>query len=136
MDPGSQASFITEECFNKLRMKRRRRITHFAGIEAVADASNGVASIWLTPRDQDSQAAVKIEVHILHAISTDVPAEPVPITVDEQTYYHPLADPHFSRPGPIDVLIGADSIYQFMPNGGPPGSSLRAVFTTFGWVIF
>lgn len=120
IDPGSQASFITEACFNRLRLKRRRRFIQIAGIGAVPGTTNGVASVSMCPRNGPHLKPVTVDVHILQHISTELPAEPVSLSIAEQTYYHPLADPQFSHPGQIDVLLGADSLHLFMPNPGPP----------------
>lgn len=95
----------------------------------------GTSSVTIAPRPNHS-VAVNTELHIIETISSPLPHYPVPIPPDMLRNIQPLADPQFNVPGPIDILLGADSIHHFLPEDRTLCPSLRAVPTKLGWVIF
>ena len=78
----------------------------------------------------------KVKAAVLPKITTKLPALPVSF---DRNWRHlsglRLANPEFSEPRNIDVLLGVDMFSQVVRQGrrqGPPGSPV-AVNTCFGW---
>lgn len=102
---------------------------------------------YLHPRSNDAYHALYDRawfriaiwgIYILRSITSTTPA--TSIDADCWKHLHPLqlADPGFAKPGPIDLLIGADIWGNIIRDGISTGQRNEpcAICTHLGWVVF
>ncbi|XP_036322041.1 uncharacterized protein LOC118736039 [Rhagoletis pomonella] len=137
LDNGSHASFITESCIQRLHLPRSSSSICVTGIGSIkGGCTKGEVKVCVAPRSLVSN--FQISTLILSKITNDLPTTAVPSSLWPNTCDLPLADPNFSKPGPIDVLIGMDEMDKFLLEGlrmGKNGTPM-AQNTAFGWVLF
>ena len=137
LDPGSQATFMSQACVKRLRVKLSPtylQVTGVNGGESFVTHSCATINIGSRLDDEFSASAV---VYVLPHVSTLMPT--VPLNTSKFSSFDKLepADSNFHTPGDIDILIGADLFYDFLREGfirtqlgGPIAQN-----TVFGWVI-
>jgi len=79
----------------------------------------------------------KFDAWVFPSITSDMPRHPLPYEVADKYKHLALADPSFSHPGVIDILLGADLFSQIL-NGKrvSDGDGYPAAFgTVFGWMV-
>jgi hypothetical protein len=138
IDPGSEVTLIAEQLVNKLHLQRRLSTIPILGVGSVSSGrTTGIVSCQLKPTH--SEAQVHVDAHVLPQLTAQIPSVAVP----KQQWKHlknlDLADPDFNHPGPIDLLIGADSCAAVISSpgvliGGP--SEPVGLHTVFGCVLF
>lgn len=137
IDPGSEATFITESAVQKLRLQKKKSI---ASIVSLGQAKTGVSrnqvSITMFATN-NSKFNLTINALVYSNITSILPAE----TLDTKDWQHlqnlRLADPFFNIPGKIDLLLGADAYAVIILPGlkkGPTGSPV-AQNSELGWII-
>ncbi|XP_036347099.1 uncharacterized protein LOC118756443 [Rhagoletis pomonella] len=136
-DNGSHASFVTEACIQRLRLQRKPSAAHVTGIGSTDGGKvKGETILSLAPRSLDQHFT--INSLILSKITNDLPSVCVQMSSWPHLRNLALADQHYAKPGPIDVLIGMDEMDKFLLTGlckGPPDTPM-AQNTVFGWVLF
>ena len=105
-------------------------ISHSSPIRAIA-------SLDISPT-HDTTRKLGLSAVIVPKVMCDLPLHPIQgdIQWKHLNGLH-LADPHFSRPGKIDLLLGIEIFTEVLRQGlrsGPPGLPV-AIETEFGWVI-
>ncbi|CAG7729883.1 unnamed protein product, partial [Allacma fusca] len=137
IDPGSQSSFITERCTQRLNQPRESSSISVSGIGGLQAGSSKGAVILQIRSVVKPEFQLSLNALILKTITGSTP----PTTLNGHTWHHlrgfQLADPEFFISSPIDILIGADVYPELLLNGkrtGPKGSPV-AVNTTLGWII-
>lgn len=139
IDNGSQASFITEACAQRLNIARKYvNIPPVYGInEDKPVHPKGGVSFCITPRNQLSPS-VQVEALILpKLITTNMPACPLPYTGWSHIKNITLADPNYHTPQPVEMILGADILSEILLHNtitGPPGSPI-AVNSIFGYLL-
>jgi hypothetical protein len=138
IDPGSEVTLIAEQLVNKLHLQRRSSTIPILGVGSVSPGrTTGIVSCQL--KSTHSEAQVHVDAHVLPQLTAQIPSVAVP----KQQWKHlknlDLADPDFNHPGPIDLLIGADSCAAVISSpgvliGGP--SEPVGLHTVFGCVLF
>lgn len=137
IDPGSDASFISENAAQLLRLKQT----------SIDDPITGIGNTFA------GRVRTEIELHVLSQhepkFSLRIYASKIqnitgilPHTrCDIGSWTHlsglTLADPNFFRPGSIDLLLGSDVYTEIMLPGlikGPPDTPMGQQ-TVFGWII-
>ncbi|XP_075162763.1 uncharacterized protein LOC142235394 [Haematobia irritans] len=117
LDPGSQASFISE--------RLQRRI--------------GLPTTKVNARISDSDEDIRVEVCglVLPQLTGKLPSSSISLPVNISLDGIKLADPYFAKSDQIDVLIGADVYPQIILDGMQRNvlGSLVAQNTVFGWVL-
>ncbi|XP_036347618.1 uncharacterized protein LOC118756996, partial [Rhagoletis pomonella] len=136
-DNGSHASFVTDACIQRLRLQRKPSAAHVTGIGSTDGGKvKGETILSLAPRSLDQHFT--INSLILSKITNDLPSVCVQMSSWPHLRNLALADQHYAKPGPIDVLIGMDEMDKFLLTGlckGPPDTP-KAQNTVFGWVLF
>ena len=135
LDPGSQANFITEECFHKLGLSRKRASFSISCLGSANARTNGVSHITFVPHFSSS-VSYTTSVFILSKIIGDLPQISLSEKAVESYKDLKLADPTFHRKGPIDILLGV----EFLPVlTGQKLKSVKdetiAVHSELGWII-
>lgn len=107
LDPGSQASFITENLFNKLNVTSKSVNISVVGISRSTSSATRVAKINFQSRFMKFNSS-------LNCIITKVITNKIPsVSLNPRIIRIPkglvLADPKFYASSEIDILIGVDS---------------------------
>lgn len=137
IDQGSEISLISENLAQTLQLNRQKSHLTIVGIGTQANSrSKGVVELTLKPYFK-SEATCKLVAHILPKLTSTLPSAPIHSTSWEHLKGLQLADPHFSEPGPIDIILGADAYAQIIESDLIKGdkNSPIAQLTILGWII-
>ncbi|XP_073820604.1 uncharacterized protein [Musca autumnalis] len=136
-DNGSHATFITEACVQRLRIPRKHASVMVTGIgTSLGGGVKGKVDLSLYPKT--STNLFNINALVLSKLTNDLPSVEIPIVRWPHIENLRLADPQFTHPGPIDLLIGVDEMDKFIIDGfkkGPPGTPM-AFNTYLGWILY
>ncbi|XP_030759181.1 uncharacterized protein LOC115884669 [Sitophilus oryzae] len=136
-DSASMANFITEKCVNRLGLPRKRFSIPIEGLNGMSAQTNqGVTHCTIKPCN-DSNPLFSFDSIILPKICSGQPK----ININPSSWTHiqnlKLADYSFHKPGPIDLLIGAELVPHILRSGrilGEPGQPV-ALETIFGYIL-
>ncbi|KAL0821872.1 hypothetical protein ABMA28_005274 [Loxostege sticticalis] len=139
IDTGSQATFISEACAQRLGISRKR--VNNLPVYGINDNKpvypKGVVSCFISPRNQ-SQPSIQVEALILpKLITTQMPTCQLPNTGWSHIQNLTLADPSFHTPQPVEMLLGADILPHILLHNtitGLPGSPI-AMNSIFGYLL-
>ncbi|XP_076660440.1 uncharacterized protein LOC143363793 [Halictus rubicundus] len=136
LDSGSEASFLSEWAAQSLRLRRRTVRVELTGYQgtSVGTARTEVKVSLRSPVDDEFQ--VTLEALVTKSLVSPTPSQPVSLGDWPHVKGLPLADPHFSDPAQVDVLLGADVCGMLLleKRVGPPGTP-AAIRTPFGWTL-
>ncbi|CAB0004889.1 unnamed protein product [Nesidiocoris tenuis] len=135
LDPGSQFSFITEDCARKLTLTAKPFRGAIAGVnQSPLCHVKGIVSVgFVSPLAETFQT----EAIVVPSITPPLPQVALRSTRWEEYRAYPLSDTRFDEPGPISFLIGAD-LYPEIVIGRPIAlfdASPRLIETVFGFTI-
>lgn len=108
LDQGSELSFITEELVRRANLSRNTASVHLLGIGGTYSGRiKGIVSIKIQSLHDPERNCV-INAFVLPRLTTKLP----PFDVSCKSWPHlnglQLADPDFSRAGPIHLVLGSD----------------------------
>ena len=139
LDPGSQSSFITQGCVQRLRLKTS--INGGVNVSGIGGVCNGTVkrNVVLRLSPVSSSSCVLVNALVIDRIASTIPRRSISGTDWPQLDSLELADPHFLTPGPIDILLGGD-IYARLMVGDVgvlkrPDGEMLAQLSIFGWVV-
>lgn len=135
LDPGSQVNLITIELAQKLKLAGSRETRAISGVNCSQfEASK---SVQLSIKARDSVFRAEIECLLLPSITEYLPQQKIDverILIPRDTK---LADPGFSEPGSVDLLIGAALYWKVLL--GAPRNMIKGQpslqNTRFGWIV-
>lgn len=108
IDSGSQTSFITHRCLNRLGLKMKKTERLISGIgQTMFEGAKGKAVCTIKPKDEDSVQITTTAI-VVSTITSPLPSAMLPQSIIEKFRNLELADPTFWKPGHIDFLLGAD----------------------------
>lgn len=138
IDCGSTNNIICTKLARKLGLQHlpdKSKITGLGDIEVKSEGSSvflQIASIV------DTNFNMEIEATVMNTIAGELPA--IPIYSEEWPHLNGIkyADPHFDRPSPIEVLLGAEAYEEILLEGisRKVNSSPTAVNSRLGWLLF
>ncbi|XP_055912928.1 uncharacterized protein LOC129946684 [Eupeodes corollae] len=135
LDSGSQVSFITEQAAQSLGLPRKRVRIPIVGIASKsAGVTSGLCSLNIV--SCYSSESIDINCFVLPNITSSLP--PLPANQILPKFFDKnLADPKFHQSGPIDILIGADRVFNIITGAAKieEGGFLTSIPTIFGWVV-
>ncbi|XP_065356328.1 uncharacterized protein LOC135950722 [Calliphora vicina] len=136
LDTASEYSYITEDCIRRLGLPRGASRMKLSRIQSIkADPTRGHTFVHIESRL--SRKSVDTFVHILGHITASLPRST--ITSYDSTLFGnlDLADPHWNRSSPIDILLGADEVWDVLSMGKLENDQGKviAISTIFGWVV-
>lgn len=136
IDSGSQASFITMEAANLLQLPKQKIHAEISGIGGSTNEScKYKISVQCKPRIT-SKFTLNTELLILQKLAKDMPEHPIEVNT-ELWQNKILADPGFGKPGPIDVILGAQEFHEILLEGiDKSNDGLVAQNTELGWIIW
>lgn len=138
LDQGSQASFVTESTVQLLGLKK---IPNNSVISGLGGGKGNLASkhmVVITVQSRhDPSFQLEVRAHVLSAITSLLPSEKIKYVDWPELEEIALADPHFTDPNKIDILLGADVYGQVLRDGmvKAPNSLLTAQHTALGWIL-
>lgn len=133
IDQGSQASLISENAAQILGLPRFASDIEISGIgTGVPKKAKHKVVIEIRPHFKN-KAELQISAYILPKLTGDLPSKAV-FNDSERWNNIILADPHFSLPGSIDVLLGADAYGLILLRGLRRGFP-TAIQTKLGWIL-
>uniref|UniRef100_A0A0A9XSD4 Integrase catalytic domain-containing protein n=2 Tax=Lygus hesperus TaxID=30085 RepID=A0A0A9XSD4_LYGHE len=118
LDSGSQHSFVTNKCVQKLGFKPKPCSKTVSGIgQTFLHGLKGTISCIIRPLNHRS-VQLSTEAIAVSSITNELPHSTIHSDfVNRCDSYH-LADPNFWKPGPVEFLLGADLYYDVV-NGAP-----------------
>lgn len=135
LDSGSQSCLITRSLCEKYKLVQYKTKTGVQGINCAQINTSNITNVQMTSKD--SSYTINIQCLVLPSITAQLPTSPLNPTVKATLPRHvTLANPSFDKPGPIDLLIGANVFYDILSNQRlkvPNG--LVAQSTSLGWII-
>lgn len=135
LDSGSQSNFLTETIVQRLSKKKIKINKSIVGINGVINQAS--YQIKATVQSRVNTFSVNMDFLILPKITGMLPTKHINKSDWSVPSNISLADPTFSKPGKIDMLIGADTYWELMRVGNfrlyDGGPFLQN--TALGWLI-
>ncbi|GFV49633.1 DUF1758 domain-containing protein [Trichonephila clavipes] len=136
LDSGSQASLITNECIERLGLRKEKANVRISCLDASDTRLNGLAEIQFTSHFS-SQNSFHASVYVINKIVGMIPHHDLNSSMRELFGDISLADSAFYKSGPIDVLLGVDLTLpllkgQTLSLGKDKPFSIRS---ELGWII-
>lgn len=137
IDSGSQSSFLTNDCAQRLGLPRQKCNTQLIGLGGAVVRDHGMVLCKIKPTTSDNPI-FNLKTVVVSKISGDMPS--VNFTENLKLEYKNLllADPTFYRSSRIDMLLGSD-VFPFIYDGGRYSPSRQglplALSSVFGYVI-
>ncbi|GFS72039.1 DUF1758 domain-containing protein [Trichonephila clavipes] len=113
LDSGSQASLITNECIERLGLRKEKANVRISCLVASDTRLNGLAEIQFTSHFS-SQNSFHASVYVINKIVGMIPHHDLDSSMRELFGDISLADPAFYKSGTIDVLLGVDLTLSFL----------------------
>lgn len=137
VDSASQISAITSVCSNRLGLHMARWTAPVSGLSGATVLSvQGIVDCHIQPRFSP-EPIVPFKAWVFPSITADMPRQQLSKDVADRYQHLALADPTFTCPSAIDLLLGADVFAQiFDGKRVTVGNSFPAAFSSvFGWII-
>ncbi|GAB0092550.1 uncharacterized protein DMENIID0001_075520 [Sergentomyia squamirostris] len=132
LDSGSQPNFITRNIINKIRAPTYIKSNHIiAGIGNQESAVTKAAKLTINSRDHTF--ATTCEFLVMDKITDNQPNRNLSCVLKTPQSIS-LADPDFSKPGRIDMLLGVDIFTQVIRANRIEGSP-TLIETAFGYIV-
>lgn len=134
IDSGSQAHFITERVAERLGLNRLNISQCIRGLGKSFSAVSGAVKIDI---GFQGKTLFSLSAYTLPLICGKMPST----RIDKSSWSHlqnlQLADPNCHKPGPIDILLGAEIFASLLLPGSVSGTHEQpsALNSVFGWLI-
>ncbi|XP_075157764.1 uncharacterized protein LOC142231031 [Haematobia irritans] len=117
LDPGSQASFISERLRRRIGLQTTRVNARISGLNnALAGSTEKQCSFILSSVGGDN-FEVEVSALVLLQLTGKLPSSSISIPESFSLGDMPLADPLFGKSDQVDILIGADFYPQILLDG-------------------
>lgn len=137
IDSASQISAMSTTCVERLGLRRKNWTAPITGLSGVPiPAISGKVDCYMTPR-YATDPSLSVTAWIMPNIVSDMPSHDLPNLLKDKFSHLALANPHFDRSSPIDMLLGADMFSRIMDGNrvSIDDSSPVAYGSVFGWVL-
>ena len=134
LDSGSELTFISEECVQRLQLKRLKSEIIINGI-GCSSKSTTCGKTDSTIVDENS-ISYDVSAFILPRLTAAIPSSPLKVPELIKFPNIKLSDPNFAKPSNIDIFIGIDLYEQVIGNERTKVcDGIYARKTVFGWTI-
>ncbi|XP_015124153.1 uncharacterized protein LOC107046145 [Diachasma alloeum] len=136
IDHGSEVSFISEQLVNQLHLQRRASTVERVEIGGINSGhTRGIVSVNLQASHGTHQ--LQLNAHILKKLTAIIPSFSCSSARIGSLQNLQLSDPHYLRPGPIDIILGADNYGRIIMDEVVKSEQSRVVGqrTVFGWIL-
>ena len=106
LDSGSECSFISEDCLQRLQLQRKKSGIVVNGIGCSSNSSNRGKTI-MTIIDKND-VSHQVEAFILPRLTSAIPSHPLQIKELARFPDIKLSDSSYAKPGNIDIILGVD----------------------------
>nr|XP_029725374.1 uncharacterized protein LOC115265232 [Aedes albopictus] len=135
LDSGSQSSFVTESVVRRLRLRRERVRAPVIGIsgDRRVVSHQAVAQI----KSMYSEASWTLDFLVVPHVTGCLPARKIDIDQWQIPSELLLADPRFSVPAKVDMLIGAELFFELLLMDRLKLNDCQAMLwkTKLGWIV-
>lgn len=134
IDTGSQAHFISERAADSLGLDKSMTSRQVRGVGHSSASISGAVQLQI---GINGQVAFNIEALTIPNICGNMPS----VRLDKSSWLHirglNLADPDCDKPGPIDILLGAEIFPSLILPGSVSGGPRQpsALNSVFGWLL-
>ncbi|XP_075153596.1 uncharacterized protein LOC142227128 [Haematobia irritans] len=137
LDPGSQASFISERLQRRLGLPTTRINARISGLNNALAGLTQKQCIFELTSGRDDDIRIEICGLVLPHLTGRLPSSSISLPERFSVGDIRLADPYFAKSDQVDILIGADVYPQVILDGIQRNvlGSLVAQNTIFGWVL-
>ncbi|XP_055905489.1 uncharacterized protein LOC129940981 [Eupeodes corollae] len=137
VDPGSEASFITESAAQLLNMKKERSCANIIGVGETTTSTSKYKVTFTILSRVNANFSLQLNALVLPKLTALLPTQNITNSNWSHLQNLTLADPSFNKTNKIDVLLGSD-VYPFIILEGlikgEQGSPI-AQKTELGWVL-
>ncbi|XP_055714786.1 uncharacterized protein LOC129808906 [Phlebotomus papatasi] len=137
LDSGSQVNLISNNLCQRLRMKPSPANILVEGVGGGNNSVKQRLNLNIMPLFGDSLDNLSVDCLVLKKVTSNQPNWSISHSDIQIPEHLHLADPHWYKNSPIDMLIGAQHFWDILKSGvvelGNDLPSLRE--TLFGWVI-
>lgn len=137
VDQGSEITLTSERIAQRLKLPRIRSSIPLVGVGAqISSRTRGAVHFKLKPHFS-SNFETSITAHVLTKLTGTIPSMQIPQHSWPYLEELQLADPNYSTPGSIDLIIGTDVYGQIINEGfvKDQRDSPIAQCTSLGWII-
>ncbi|XP_062134720.1 uncharacterized protein LOC133844653 [Drosophila sulfurigaster albostrigata] len=137
IDSGSEATFLSEKLFKRLRMPYTSVQARVSGLTQAVAAQPRKFCHFLIGSPVRPDLQIEASAYVLPQLAGNLPSCSVPQTLLEKLPSIQLADPKFHESSQIDVLLGADILPSILLGGSDPNicGTLLGQETIFGWIL-
>ncbi|XP_045501378.1 uncharacterized protein LOC123698678 [Colias croceus] len=134
LDNGSQNCFITESLCNRLQIPIIQSTIHISGVgQSISKCSH---TCKVNIRSKVNRFNINIQCLVLPRITSKLPSLPIKSQRFQIPKHISLADPTFSVPSDIDILIGADIFWDLLNSDKIKLSDGPYLYDSkLGWII-
>ncbi|XP_047535027.1 uncharacterized protein LOC125069551 [Vanessa atalanta] len=137
IDQGSQASFVSEDIVQTLRLKREKINGVVTGLSGGNQLSiKHMVEVNLRSKVQPT-FTVHVKAYVLRNITNYLPTQQITMFNWPELDNKTLADPEFHIPNKIQLLLGAEVYSKIIDVGllKSPSGSIVAQSTYLGWIL-
>ncbi|XP_013168595.1 PREDICTED: uncharacterized protein LOC106118482 [Papilio xuthus] len=137
IDQGSEASFITEATAQVLKLKRVSVNSLISGVGEGQTQTKSMASFEILSL-HNPEFSIQVNAFVLKRLTSFIPSRDSPIHDWPEITNLPLADPTYSTPGRIDIILGAEVYGEILLDGllkHSKSSGPVAQNTQLGWIL-
>lgn len=136
LDAGSEKSFISKRVQQNLAIPVDNHHSQISGLGGTI-VGNSSGRCFVNLRSIGSNFSITIKAIVVSKLSHFLPSKRVKITNLHDIQKLNLADPHFFKPAPIDMIIGSDYLPLINLNGvlSNIAHGLEARESRFGWYL-
>ncbi|XP_025407331.1 uncharacterized protein LOC112681281 [Sipha flava] len=137
VDSASQISAITAACSSRLGLPVTRWTAPVSGLSGTSVQNvQGLVKCHVQPKFA-VEPVLKFDAWVFPTITSNMPGQLIAETIQKKYSNLALADPSFTVPNTVDLLLGADLFARVMDGKRiSVGESYPAAFgSVFGWII-
>lgn len=134
IDPGSQATLITADAVQQLKLNVRSSDVKLVGLNSNATSAKGNVTLKMTSA-LERRIVIRTNAIIVPKITGNIPAAQLDPSVIKKCNFSNLADRQFYKPAPVQVLLGADVFSDILVNCNIRRGEPSILQTVFGSVI-
>ncbi|XP_055701653.1 uncharacterized protein LOC129800934 [Phlebotomus papatasi] len=137
IDGGGECTMMSEECAQRLALPRSkaRIAVHGAG-EVNVGYTRGLVHLEVVSR-YDPNDKVEVQAYVMEKVTSKLPSVDLSGFKWDHIKSLQLADPQYTVPGKIDIILGAEYAFEInLPQTlkGDSGQPI-AQLTIFGWIV-
>ncbi|GFW18186.1 integrase catalytic domain-containing protein [Trichonephila clavipes] len=133
LDGGSTSNFISQQCMNRLNLKREKINILVSGLNNSELTIKSRVNATIANRGNSYET--NADFFVVPRITDMIPSQPFNVSLGNFSR-EKLADENFNIPGNIDLLLGAEIFYEILLPGQTNLLNTKLIFqnTVFGYI--